>query len=98
MVLLSRTLNDVDPYRKVALLLAAASAVIITINWGLFTMTFVFRRNHRPIPLLGGLSGTLAVFLLLPAGSRGGWWIPLLIDYGCLYHAFWLSQRVIRRS
>jgi hypothetical protein len=42
------------------------------------------RRHVSAIPLLGGLAGIGACFLLPIPCVRSFWWVPLIIDYGSL--------------
>jgi hypothetical protein len=44
----------------------------------------VNKRRSSAVPLVGGLCGVAACFVL-PLGSlTGWWWLPLLLDYGSL--------------
>jgi hypothetical protein len=41
-------------------------------------------RNISSAPLLGGLLGMLAVLIVPIPGIAKWWWIPLVVDFGCL--------------
>jgi hypothetical protein len=52
---------------------------IVLANW-----VIAFRRGGSLIPFLGGIFVAIA-FLVVPLDVlRGVWWLPLLIDLGCV--------------
>ncbi len=61
---------------------------------GLFIMNWViFRFNWRNqgtgkysswIPLLGGVLGSLSIWVVPVTQAKLYWWVPMVIDYNCL--------------
>ena len=46
-------------------------------------MRFLIERKHSSaVPLIGGLCGVAACYLLPVPVVREWWWLPLLLDYG----------------
>ena len=75
-------------------LLALFSLYVISMNLCCVYLG-LFRREHHSIgPLLGGGSGTLAMFLIPLPELRPWAWVPLVIDPGCLYAAVALGYVV----
>jgi hypothetical protein len=64
--------------------LAVAALVIIVANWG-YPITYALTgKRGSVIPIVGGFCGALACITLPIAGTPGFWWLPLVIDAGCL--------------
>jgi len=58
----------------------------ITLLNGLVFWNGLIRKKETSswIPLLGGLSGTFALFVIPNLGLCYLWWVPLLLDWGCM--------------
>jgi hypothetical protein len=41
-------------------------------------------KRGSAIPVLGGFCGALACLILPTGGTRWFWWLPLVVDVGCL--------------
>ena len=70
---------------------------IALLNWRVFYLRLTGRRAPSWIPLMGGVSGA-AGLLLLPVGEVAGyWWVPPLLDYGCvpglIHTLYWWARR-----
>jgi hypothetical protein len=58
--------------------------VLTLANWVYVFQSFYYKENHSKVPFVGGVSACLGC-LLWPSGSlRSFWWIPLLVDIGCI--------------
>jgi hypothetical protein len=62
-----------------AAVLAAVGGWVIAVNW-----MIVLRLGGSLVPLVGGLLVALAVALVPWEGLRGWWWVPLVVDWGCM--------------
>jgi uncharacterized membrane protein YuzA (DUF378 family) len=57
---------------------------VATLNW-MTVWAAIFRGKHSSwVPLVGGLFGVAGVWLLPIAHSHFYWWLPLILDWGCL--------------
>ena len=66
-----------------AIVLAAFSAAVVVGNIGIVArQLFLGRKGVSPIPLVGGLSGTVAVLTFPREGLAMWFWIPLVLDPG----------------
>ena len=72
-------------------------AFLTVINGGIFIQGAVLRQPTPSwVPLLGGASGLIALLLCPLPGTTRWWWVPLLVDYGCLpgaLHTAWYYWR-----
>lgn len=62
-------------------LLIAAGGYVCALNWH---QVYASRRGTSKgswIPLIGG--GLIAIGLAVSPRTRGWWWLPLLLDWGC---------------
>ena len=60
------------------------------------------KKTGSSIPLIGGISGAIALSITPWPEANRWWWLPLLLDYGCVplltFTAVWiLSRRVMRK-
>lgn len=63
---------------------AAVFVFLAAVNWGYPVLFLLEGQRGSAIPLLGGVAGIAAYFLLpVPILSQYRW-CPLLIDYGCI--------------
>ena len=77
-----------------ALIFAAFSAIVITLNWLGALHVARSQRSYSPIPFVGGILGCSALLMLPVAGALWFAWLPLLLDYsipGFLYAVFVLG-------
>lgn len=67
------------------------------VNWINGWRLHVRRENCHWFPLIGGVLGALAVFVLPVPTLRGYWWLPFVIDWGCapglMLAAIWYLRR-----
>lgn len=67
------------------------------LNWRVFYLRITKRESPSWIPLMGGVSGSLALILFPGNALVSYWWRPLLLDYGCLpgltHLAYWWVAR-----
>ena len=69
--------------------------LVLAVSNGMVVASHVRQRRHvSAIPILGGLAGLGACFLLPVDGVRSFWWSPQIIDYGSvpLFVAFLASR------
>jgi hypothetical protein len=65
------------------------AAFFIVMNWLIFRHNLKSRRSNLDsfsswVPLLGGLLGALSFWLAPVPEMRRFWWVPFVIDYGCV--------------
>lgn len=65
-----------------ALLLACFSVMVV--NWIGVVRYFVYRKRYSCIPIVGGAIGFIGMLVSPFPLLRQLWWLPLLLDYGCL--------------
>ena len=73
-------------------LLLMMIALLATVANALTLIRYVAgRRRGSAVPLIGGIAGAGALWILPISGAAAWWWIPLIVDYGSLpllvYHA-----------
>jgi hypothetical protein len=83
----------------VASLLLFLGTVVIVGNWSAPVVSFVRKRNVSMIPLLGGMFGAAGCFLSPWGFLNSLWWLPLIIDIGCipmlvLFAFSWVAGRL----
>ena len=73
-------------------LLLGAFAYVAVLNWTGVWRDIARRKHSSWVPLLGGLLG-VGGFLTVPLErAHSWWWIPLVLDWGCVpgfLHAGW---------
>ncbi len=78
-------------------LLGLLGALITLLNGGVFVQGAILRQDTPSwVPLLGGLALTVALLLCPLPGTGRWWWLPLLLDYGCVpgfAHTAWYYWR-----
>lgn len=89
-----------EPEWFVAGLLAVVFLSLSLLNW--ITFFREFARSSAPywVPLLPGLAGVGAFSVAPNPTLEALWWLPLLLDAGCvpgfLYSAIWHLRRRLR--
>ena len=66
-------------------LLGVVGCWIIVLNFSVVFLWYVRREHHSFIPLLGGCLAGLAMLACPLPGVVKLAWIPLIVDFGCLY-------------
>jgi hypothetical protein len=61
-----------------------AAAWIICSNWYCVVLAIVKRRHSSWVPVLGGGVGCLGCYLSPCEFLHTSWWLPLLLDWGCV--------------
>ncbi len=69
---------------------------IIVSGWVLVFQWFIQKKHSSITPLVGGLLTTLGL-LLMPSGYRTLWWMPLVVDVGCIPSLVLVLIHVLRR-
>jgi len=65
--------------------LLALFALVCVLNAGVFWRRHIRKRNAPSLlPLLGGVSGSIGLCLLPVLAVHPWWWLPLLLDWGCV--------------
>jgi hypothetical protein len=60
-------------------------AWVATLNASVLWIWYVQKRKAPSrIPLLGGVAGSIGIWLLPLAAAHKWWWAPLVVDLGCL--------------
>jgi hypothetical protein len=84
-------------------LIAAASLLVLCAAITVANVVFMlrghfFHRHSSLVPLFGGAAGAVAVLLLPYDSAHFWWWLPLLLDVGCVpLHLAGLVDVAIRR-
>ena len=66
-------------------LLLLAGAWLMGLNSAVFWRRHVQKRESSSwIPLLGGMLGAAGLLLIPFAPTQKWWWLPLVLDWGCL--------------
>ena len=77
-------------------LIAAGNASI----W--FTREVLKKRAASWVPLVGGIIGILGIYTIPLPEARRWWYMPLILDYGCLpglaHTALWHAARAIKNK
>jgi hypothetical protein len=83
-----------------SLLMLIAGGWVILENWWTGLVCFVKRESSTWIPILGGGLGAIGCFLSPYAVLNKLWWVPLLIDWGCVpgfsYSAIYFAISFVR--
>lgn len=71
------------------LLLLFIGAFVMTMNWAVIAQWLLRRKHSSWVPLLGGLLVSASLVVLPVSGVRYLWWLPLLLDWGCIPGMTW---------
>jgi hypothetical protein len=78
-------------------LFGALCAFLTFINGAILVQGAILKQETPSwVPLMGGLSGVVALLLCPLAGTARWWWVPLVLDYGSLpgaLHTAWYYWR-----
>jgi hypothetical protein len=76
----------VDALRWAAALILVALSMLITFNnWRIPIGFLLWRtRNRSWTPILGGGVGCLGILCVPNESVQSYWWVPLLVDWGCI--------------
>lgn len=78
-------------------LLGLFGGLITLVNGGIFVQMAILRQDAPSwVPLIGGLALMIALLLCPLPGTARWWWLPLLVDYGCVpgfAHTAWYYWR-----
>jgi hypothetical protein len=68
-----------------ALVLALFSLNVMAFNWGV-VLGGLFLKKKMPsvVPFVGGVTGVYALKLAPWDSVHAYWWVPLLLDFGCV--------------
>lgn len=80
-------------------LLCPLGALFFVANWGALLAWLFRRKRSSGIPVLGGGALAIAMALAPSPSLRSLWWLPLVLDPGCLILALnaallWARSRV----
>ena len=58
---------------------------LAAMNGSIFWQNYI-KREKAPswVPLVGGVFGTLSLLLLPIDSVKPWWWVPLIVDFGCV--------------
>jgi hypothetical protein len=68
----------------VSVLLLIFFAVCAVGNIVIVVRGYLYQERASLAPLLGGIAGAVGVLLLPWPAARSWWWLPLLLDLGCV--------------
>lgn len=59
---------------------------VAVLNWNALLSRFLNRKSKESswIPLVGGAAISIGIFLMPLNGAAKWFWVPLLLDWGCL--------------
>ena len=64
--------------------LGVVALAVIVLNWQYPVRYAITGKRGSALPLVGGLLGAAACWILpATSGLCGYWWLPLIIDVGC---------------
>jgi hypothetical protein len=91
-----------NPKVATTFLLLALGAYFIVFNWRCIFICLIRRRYISMIPLIGGVVACIACYLSPLPWLNEYWWMPLLLDYGCIpgmihFGVYHLVQWVARK-
>ena len=81
----------------IAGLLGAVFTYLAVGNLYLVLKPLFGRKPESWIPLIGGVSGTLACLIAPSIEIRAWWWLPLLLDFGTLPGSVWTGVYLLWR-
>jgi uncharacterized membrane protein len=55
----------------------------MSLNWLLAINWWIHKKRATIIPFIGGIIGSIGLFICPLSGFSKWWWTPLLIDIGC---------------
>jgi hypothetical protein len=65
--------------------LIALGGFVALMNWAIVIRWLFGTRKHSSwVPLFGGIVAAIGVAIVPSSSVRPFWWIPLLIDWGCV--------------
>jgi hypothetical protein len=64
--------------------LMAVGGFIIVMNWGVVVQWLWKRKHSSWIPIVGGGLAAAGSAIVPHSTLNGLWWVPLLVDWGCL--------------
>ena len=67
-----------------ASVLLIAGSFIVVMNWFVVIHWFTRRKHSSWIPLAGGILASIGIITLPYAPVRLFFWIPLIVDWGCI--------------
>jgi hypothetical protein len=67
-----------------AVVLGLAFLLLATANAWAVASYFRSKRHVSAVPVIGGICGSLALVIVPIDGQRVWWWLPLVLDYGCV--------------
>lgn len=83
-------MNKIENARWIlAMICFVPAAFLIVMNWHIFWHNMQSRRKNVDsfsswVPLIDGLLGALCLGLVPVPEVRRFWWVPIVIDYGCV--------------
>jgi len=67
-------------------------------NACVFAKFFLHGKRSSSIPIIGGTAGFLALLLLPIPGPTGIWWLPFILDPGCLLWGILVAYVALRKQ
>lgn len=67
----------------IAVVLLALSLWAVLGNLWIAFAGFFLKKRESLLPFVGGIAGTIGLWLLPMSQTRHFWWVPLVIDLGC---------------
>ena len=68
-----------------------SSMIVICGNYFIFIQTFITKRWASLIPFIGGILGAIGLGISPIDSLRNYWWMPFLIDLGCVPVLTWTA-------
>jgi hypothetical protein len=78
--------------------LFAVGAHVIVMNDAV--LVYVLRRRPAPsaIPFVGGALAAVALAIIPLAGARAWWWLPIVLDWGCVVVVVSVTSLLVRAT
>ena len=65
-------------------LLLVVGCFVMTMNWAIVISSFTTKKHSSWVPIFGGALAALGAAVLPYAPLNKFWWVPLIVDWGCV--------------
>jgi hypothetical protein len=83
-IVVPRLWKKTNMVNAAAIVLLLASLWISITNWRCVVVAITRQQHVSWVPLFGGILGTAGCLMTTNATLNSLWWLPLLVDWGCV--------------